>query len=361
MAAPRETRPSAIPKRISLPTPRPSLEPVEPAVVVTGICGRLGRRVCRALHREGRVIGIDRRAFPDKPKDVEHFQVDIRRKKTQDVFRQNAHPAGSAGPPGSAGQNAHPSASPEVAHGISAVVHLGVMHDPRASAAEHHSWNVSGFAKLLEYVTQYKIPKLVVLSSANVYGPQPDNAQFLGEESPLLGGQRFPEIRDLVEVDMLAQSFFWKNPATETVVLRPVHILGGVRNAPSNYLRLPVVPTLLGFDPMVQVIHEDDVVHAIRLALRPGVRGIFNIAGPDPLPLSRLVETLGRPRLPLPHPVARAMLQRAYRLRLSSFPAPELDHIRYVCMVDDRRAREILGYSPRKGIEETARAVDDEF
>ena len=79
------------------------------------------------------------------------------------------------------------------------------MHDPRASQAEHHSWNVAGFQKLLEYVAQFQVPKLVVLSSANVYGPQPDNAQFLTEDAPLLGGARFSEIRDLIEVDMLAQ------------------------------------------------------------------------------------------------------------------------------------------------------------
>jgi UDP-glucose 4-epimerase len=330
-----EPRKSAIPKRVSIPAPvRLSQEPVEPGIVVTGVCGRLGRQVCRALHRETRVIGIDRRGFHDKPKDVEHYQVDLRRKKLQDVFR--------------GGEKA-----------VAAVVHLGVMHDPRASSEEHHSWNVSGFAKLLEYVAQYKIPKLVVLSSANVYGPQPDNAQFLTEEAPLLGGQHFADIRDLVEVDMLAQSFFWKHPETETVVLRPVHILGSVHNAPSNYLRLPMVPTLLGFDPMVQVIHEDDVVHALRLALRPGVKGIFNISGPDPIPLSRLVRVLDRPTLPIPHTLGKMVLSRLYKLRLSSFPAPELDHIKYVCMVDDRRAREELGYAPRRTLEDTARAVDE--
>lgn len=210
----------------------------EPAVLVTGIVGRLGKRVARSLHRERRVIGVDRRPFLDKPKDIEHYEIDIRRTKTRDIFRSNR---------------------------IAAIVHLGVMHDPRASAAEHHSWNVAGFQKLLEWVAQYRIPKLVVLSSANVYGPRPDNPQFLTEEAPLLGGASFSEIRDLIEVDMLAQSFFWKHPETETVILRPVHILGTVRNAPSNYLRLKVVPTLLGFDPMVQVMHEEDVVRAILL------------------------------------------------------------------------------------------------
>ncbi len=331
----RTSRPSVTPKRISIPPPRPSHEPAEPGIVVTGICGRLGRRLCRALHRETRVIGIDRRAFPDKPKDVEHWPVDLRRKKTQDVFR-----------PGQRGGVA-----------VAAVVHLGVMHDPRASEADHHSWNVAAFTKLLDYVAQYRIAKLIVLSTSTVYGPQPDNPQFLTEEAPLLGGLGFAEIRDLIEVDMLAQSFFWKHPETETVVLRPVHILGSVHNAPSNYLRLPVVPTLLGFDPMVQVIHEDDVVHAIRLALRPGVKGIFNVAGPDPVPLSHLIKTLGKPTVPIPH-FAKGVMRRLYSLRLTDFPAPELDHLKYVCMVDDRRAREELGYSPRRSLEETVRAVE---
>jgi UDP-glucose 4-epimerase len=303
----------------------------EGSIVVTGIVGRLGRRLARRLHRSERVIGIDRRPFLDRPKDIEHHPIDIRRKKTRDVFRSND---------------------------VRAVVHLGIMHDPRASATEHHMWNVAGFQKLLEYVTQYRVPKLVLLSSANVYGPRPDNPQFLTEDAPLLGGAAFSDIRDLVEVDMLAQSFFWKRPEIETVILRPVHILGTVRNAPSNYLRLPVIPTLLGFDPMIQVIHEQDVVSAIELSLKPGVRGIFNLAGPPPAPLSRIVKILGRPSMPIPHPLASVMLGPLWRLRVASFPGPELDHIRYVCMVDDQRARDTLGYLPSTGIEATVKAVD---
>ena len=104
----------------------------EPAVLVTGICGRLGRRLTRRLHREQRVLGVDRRPFPDRPRDVTHYQVDLRRKKTRDVFR---------------------------AEQVSAVVHLGVMHDPRMSAEMHHEWNVVGFQKLLEYVAAYKRPE----------------------------------------------------------------------------------------------------------------------------------------------------------------------------------------------------------
>ncbi|HEY5243792.1 MAG TPA: NAD-dependent epimerase/dehydratase family protein [Polyangiaceae bacterium] len=302
------------------------------AVLITGICGRLGKHLARVLHRERRVVGVDRRPFLDKPKDVEHAQVDVRRKKLKDVFR---------------------------AGDIEAVVHLGVMHDPRASAADHHSWNVAGFTKLLEYVGQFQIPKLVVLSSANVYGPQAQNPQFLTEESPLLGGQNFSDIRDLVEVDMLAQSFFWKLPETETVILRPVHIVGAVHNAPSNFLRLNPIMTVMGFDPMAQVIQQADVVHALELALRPGIRGIFNIAGPEPVPISRMIKLLDRQRLSVPYSLARVVLRRLWSLRLTTFPAPELDHIRYVCMVDDRRARQVLGFAPRMTFEQTVRSVDE--
>ncbi len=304
----------------------------EGAVLITGICGRLGRLFARKMHREGTVIGIDRRPFHGKPRDVIHHQFDLRRKKTRDVFR---------------------------AGGIRAVVHLGVMHDPRASRKEHYSWNVVAFQKLLEYATQYGVPKLVLLSSANVYGPSAENPQFLTEEAPLLGAQHFSEIRDLVEVDMLAQSFFWKHPEIETVILRPSHILGSVRNAPSNYLRLERPWSMLGFDPMVQPIHERDVAHALGLALAPGVRGIFNVKGPGEVPLSKLFHVLGKRPLRIPATVAKPLLSRMWDARLTSFPVPELDHIRFVCMVDDSRAREILGYRPQYSLEETAFAVMD--
>jgi UDP-glucose 4-epimerase len=221
-------------------------------------------------------------------------------------------------------------------------------------------WNVAGFQKLLEWVQRYQIPKLVLLSSANAYGPRADNAQFLSEDAPLLASGAFSEMRDLVEVDITAQSFLWKHADTETVILRPSHILGTVRNAPSNYLRLKVAPTVLGFDPMMQVVHQDDVVQALRMAVRPGMRGIFNISGPPPLRLSKALKLLGRSKVAVPYSAAKLAMDGFWRMRIASFPAPELDYIRFVCMVDDSKARNTLGYFPEHGLLATLRAVDDE-
>lgn len=301
-------------------------------VVVTGIAGRLGQLLTRRLHRlDGvRVIGIDRRPMERRPKDVEHLRIDLRRKATEDVFRQ---------------------------HQVDVIYHLGLMHNPRQGQGEHFSWNVVGTQRLFEFAQRYRVPKVVLVSSADVYGPQVDNPAFLSEDAPLLGAQRFPQIRDLISVDMLAQSFFWKMPELETVVLRPVHILGAVRNAMSNYLRMARPPTLLGYDPMMQVLHEEDVVAAILAAGRPGLRGVYNVVGPPGLPLRMLIEAAGKQPVVLPHPMAPWIARQGWSLRLLDVPAAELDWLRFAVTLDGSRAASQLGFRPRYGVREAVEAA----
>jgi UDP-glucose 4-epimerase len=301
-------------------------------IVMTGLGGRLGRLVARRLHRLGgcEVVGIDRRPITDLPKDIQHLQVDLRSRQARDVFRTAP---------------------------VDAFIHLGLMHDLRKSRDELHSWNVVGTSRVLEYCNDFNVRKVVFLSSANIYGPRPDNSQFLTEEAPLLASLDFPAIRDLIEADMQATSFFWRSRDREVVVLRPVHILGAVRNAASNYLRLSRIPVLMGFDPMIQVVHEDDVAHALVLALSEGVHGIMNLTGPGEAPLSVLLRELGKPRISLPAPLFAAAMKALWHLGLTSFPMPELAHIRYICMVDGARAREVMGFRPQHSLKETVRAV----
>ncbi|MBV72091.1 MAG: NAD-dependent epimerase [Myxococcales bacterium] len=295
-------------------------------IAITGIAGRFGRLLAGLLHRNHEVVGIDRRPCRTVPKDVEVHCIDIRRKRCEAIFRQNR---------------------------FDAVVHLQVLHNPRASSAEHYSFNIQGTDRVMSHCVKHGVKKLVLLSSANVYGPRPDNTQFLGEDTPLMGGERFSEIRDLVGVDMLGQSFFWKYPQVETVILRPVHIIGLVRNAPSNYLRLLRPWTLAGFDPVVQVIHENDTALAVEHALEPGIQGIFNVPGCEPAPLSQLHRLAECKPIAVPHLVAGPMLNRLFKMRLTTFPAPELDHLRYLCMVDGQRARSTLGFNPQHDLADT--------
>ncbi len=300
-------------------------------VLITGISGNLGRTLTRLLHRTGRVLGLDRRPFPGRPKDLEVFQLDIRKRKVEEIFRKGE---------------------------VKALIHMAIVHDPRLPQTEHHQFNVVGTKAVLEYAAKYGVEKVVVLSSTNIYGPDPDNDNFLTEEAPLLGSQRFPDIRDLIEVDMYAQQYMWKHPEVETVILRPVHIVGpNVKNAPSNYLRLKRPWTLAGFDPMVQLIHEEDVARAMMLALKPSVRGVYNVVGPGEVPLLSVLRELGRSPVPVPHLLARPLLDRLWAARMTGFPPPELDHLMYLCTVDGSRATRDLAFHPAYTMRETIRSV----
>jgi UDP-glucose 4-epimerase len=300
-------------------------------VVVTGISGNLGRALAKQLHVEAQVVGVDRRPFRDKPKDITHVQVDLRKARVEEAFRHRT---------------------------VDAVIHLGIMHDPRMPFSEAHSFNVVGTQKLLDLCVRHGVRKVVVLSSANVYGPLPDNSNFLTEETPLMAADRYSDVRDLIEVDMYAQSFVWRHPEIETVILRPVNIVGPtVKNAPSNYLRLERPVTVMGFDPMIQLIHEEDVARALILALKPGVRGVYNVSGPGEVPLSAVMRELGRSPVPVPHFLLRPALKRLFRAGVVSFPPEELDHIQYLCVVDGSRAAREMGWAPRYTLRETIRSV----
>ncbi|MGA9525138.1 MAG: SDR family oxidoreductase [Myxococcaceae bacterium] len=304
---------------------------MKPAVVVTGISGNLGRTLTKLLHKKERVIGIDRRPFIGKPKDVEMHQLDLRKKKAEDVFRKG---------------------------NIKAVIHMGIMHDPRMSEEEHHSFNVIGTTRILDYCARYGVKKVVVLSSANVYGPSPENSNFLTEEAPLMAAGRFSGVRDLIEVDMLANGFFWKHPDIQTVILRPVHIVGAmIKNAPSNYLRLKHPWMLAGFDPMVQLIHVEDAARAMIEALRPEARGVYNVVGPGEVPLSSVLRELGHSPIPVPHPLARTVLSFMFKYRIAEFPTPELDHIQFLCAVDGSRWVSDVEWKPRYSMRDTIRSV----
>jgi UDP-glucose 4-epimerase len=304
----------------------------EGSIVITGACSSLGRRLVRRLHRIRHVIALDARPFPECPKDVEHHPIEFWRRRVRNVLKRGH---------------------------VEALVHAVGGHD-EPSPREDRAENVAGFQHLLELVCDLAVSRVVLLSSASVYGPRAENPQLLTESAPLLGVGSSGPLRGLTEIDILAQTFLYKYPGIHTVVLRFAHVLGPIDNAPSNYLRLHRVPTLLGFDPMVQLLHIDDALNAVCLALAQGSRGIFNVAGPSPIALSRAIARLGRVPIALPHLLARTALQQLWALGVAAYPGAELEHLRYVCMVDDAKAREQLGFMPRNDLDATLRAVDEE-
>jgi UDP-glucose 4-epimerase len=112
--------------------------------------------------------------------------------------------------------------------------------------------------------------------------------------------------------------------------------------------------TIAGFDPTYQVMHERDMARAFERALMPGLRGVFNVAGADPLPLHVLIDQSGGSRIPLPEALVPLLKGR---LGFPRIPAGAVDYLKYPCTVDGRRFAEATGFAPKYDLRATLRAV----
>jgi UDP-glucose 4-epimerase len=291
-------------------------------VLVVGAGGHIGRRVCAALVAAGHdVHGTDRQRSGDLPEGLSFHPADIRKRSFDQVLRD---------------------AEPDT------VVHLARVRGFDLTGSLRHRVNFEGAVRVLDKSLAAGAKKIVFLSRHTVYGALPDQPQFLTEDHPPNAGRTFPEIDDLVAADLYACGLMWKHPDREIVVLRPVNIVGPtVRTILARYLRRKRTFTIAGFDPVYQIIHEDDVAAAVRVSLEKGVRGVFNVEGGGALPLHRLIEAVGARRVAIPGPMLSVA---SGRLGLPVVPRGAMDFLRYPCTVDGSRFREATGFTPAFGL-----------
>jgi UDP-glucose 4-epimerase len=118
----------------------------------------------------------------------------------------------------------------------------------------------------------------------------------------------------------------------------------------AGLLRRKLLPTVLGFDPMMQVMHEDDEANAVGCALAPGVRGVFNVTGPGEVPLSLVIREAGVRSMPIPEPIYGLLLGR---MGLPQVGAGALEFLKHPCLIDGSRFREATGFQPSRGLRDT--------
>ncbi len=295
-----------------------------PKILITGVAGGQGRLVARLAATSGfEVCGVDREpmmAFSDGT-PIRVYVVDLMRRKFEDVVRHERPDA---------------------------VVHLAFVRHFRTDLATRHKINVAGTKLLLDYCAEYGVRQLVVVSSAYAYGALPENPSYMHEDFPLNVSRTYPEVRDIAEVDTLCSAFLWQHPEVRTAILRPVNTLGdSVHSAIGTYLKQRFVPSILGFDPMMQFLHEEDLARAILTSVERKLRGIFNVAGPGAIPLHVAIEEAGGTQVPLPEVALRPTLQRLFRLGLYPVPPGAIDFIKFPCTVSDEQFRATTGFQPQ--------------
>jgi UDP-glucose 4-epimerase len=285
-------------------------------ILLMGIAGGLARQVTYRLRERGHeIFGIDRRPWRDAPKGVDVYELDLRKRATEDIFRRRR---------------------PDC------VIHMATVNALTASGEERSRINLGGTRAVFEYSLGYGVLQTVFVGRHTYYGAAADSPLYHTEDEPPQALGTYPELADLVAADLYAANALWRSPELCTTVLRLCYTLGPTRQGTlATFLKPHRVPLVLGYDPMFQFLYEADAVAAIVLAVEKKQRGIFNVAGPNPLPLSTIIKETGRVPLPLPEPLLTRMMGR---FGLPELPRGALEHIKFPILVDAKAFRQATGF-----------------
>jgi UDP-glucose 4-epimerase len=214
-----------------------------------------------------------------------------------------------------------------------------IVNSVAAAPRETHENNVIATMNILAACTGEDSPvrKFVFKSSTHWYGSHQDDPAFLGERMRRAHPPSSGLERDIVEAEQAVADFADKHPDVVVTVLRFSNVLGpDVSTAFTRMFELPMVPMVLGFDPRLQFVHEDDVVHALEHATLRDVPGTFNVAADGVLALSEAIGLLGKRALPVLPPFGARMLAGPLRSLGLRIPDEMIDLLRFGRGVDNR-------------------------
>jgi UDP-glucose 4-epimerase len=235
---------------------------------------------------------------------------------------------------------------------VDTVMHNDIVQfpEPGRPRATIHDVNVIGTLQLLTMCGGLPtLRAIVVRGSASIYGSEPSAPAFFTEQD----ADRFPLRtrfqRDIGELERLVGAFARRHPAVACTVLRLQPVVGRDLDTPVNRLvRAPVVPTVLGYDPRVQLLDADDAIGALRQAVLHPVRGAVNVAADGVVSLSRALRHARRPALPIAGPLWGPVVGAA-RSAAGEPPIPDevARYLRFGRGVDTTRMRHELSFRPR--------------
>jgi UDP-glucose 4-epimerase len=212
-----------------------------------------------------------------------------------------------------------------------------------------HDFNVIGSLQLLAACEQTpSIRAIVIRGSAGVYGAEPHAPQFFDEEMTRLFPARTRFQRDVAQIEDYFENYSRRHPEVSCTMLRYQPAIGpSLDTQITRYLSQAACPTYLGFDPRIQLVHEEDALTALVAAIKRPVRGAVNVAGRGTIGLLRMIRLAGRLPLPLPGPLFAPATRAAQRLGVDSYSDDFRRLLRYGRGVDVARLEREVGHRPR--------------
>lgn len=296
-------------------------------ILVDGAASYWGGRVAERLLAEPdlHLIGLDT-TQPKQGSGLDFIQSDIRNPLLMELLKEER---------------------------VDTYVHLAFVESDRPNETAF-DFNVMGTMKVLSACAEAGVKRVILSSSTLVYGAQPGNSAFLREDHPLNAKRNFGSLRDLLEIEAFCSTFRSQWPQIKLTLLRFAHIIGPQVETPlTRFLRDDAAPMLLGFDPVIQLIHENDVVSALAHVTIYDVPGTYNVAATGAMPLFKLTGLAGKVPLPVLHPLA----YWGESFLGAQFTPIDFDYLRYPCVGDLKRMREELEFEPAY----TAEAAVREF
>lgn len=228
---------------------------------------------------------------------------------------------------------------------IEDVFHTFLKNNPSANPEAAHELDVIGTIHLIAASKAAQIKKFVFCSTTAVYGAKANHPNYISETQALDAHPPAHFIRDKVEADSQVQKLFADDKQVCVTTLRFALALGPRSNHYfTQIFQRAVVPTLLGFDPLMQFIHEHDVDRALALARTQDHPGIFNIVGKGVVPLSYALRQNQKSNLPVASWFAYPIIQSLWKLHLVAVPAPMLDYFKYPWVADGSKAKRVMNF-----------------
>jgi UDP-glucose 4-epimerase len=305
-------------------------------VAITGSAGLYGRALVREIRRsrpDTRILGIDIREGRSDPPH-EFRPLDIRNPALSSMLAEFR--------PG-------------------AVIHLAYVVEPGRNRAEMRTINVDGTRNLLAATAACGADRLLVASSATVYGAWPDNPPWCDESTPLRPRLDYYYSEHKGVVERLVEEFAADHPEIAVARTRPAIICGpAVRNFLSDiFLSLPIVMLPDGADTPLQFVHEDDLARATLAIVERAARGPFNVAPDGVLTQRQIAAAMGVVAVPMPFFVIRAVTSAWWALRLPWFRTPPgfVHYMRYPWVMRSDRLRQELNFAFEHSCRESFRTL----
>lgn len=295
-------------------------------VLVTGVSRDLGRRAAREIARMPgvqKVIGVDVVPPRGDVGDVSFVRADIRTPVIAKVLAKED---------------------------VDTVVHMSVIATPGRVGGRNtmKELNVLGTMQLMAACQKSTtVQHVVVKSTSTFYGSSNRDPAMFTEEMQPKAVPRAGYAKDVYEVEGYVRGFSRRRPDVPVTTLRCANVIGRHVVSPiTSYFRLSVIPTVLGFDPRLQFLHQDDLMRVLTHSVGDPVPGTFNVAGEGTLMLSQAIRRMGRVAVPMPGFAVGAVGGVLMRARMADFSPEQTAYLTFGRGIDTARMRSELGFEP---------------